>query len=171
MTTVCSRLRSARSSRPDRRSSCRSSWPSAQRRRGTKNRELAKRVVSEDDAVRYRGHFPTGQSALKVLYPVATEREKPFPPDRQNQRLDSILNPLTIHHSARLGKLDRLVNRSDDGAIHAIARSEWWNLYVGDQRVVRSLALFADCVEVFVRREASSIVMKYRTTRTQPEAV
>jgi hypothetical protein len=72
---------------------------------------------------------------------------------------------------ARLGQLDRLGDRASDNANHAVVGSEWWNLYVCDQRVVRSLALFADCVEVFVRREASSIVMKYRTARTLPEAV
>ena len=41
-------------------------------------------------AVRHRGHFPTEQAALKVLYLVATERTtEPSQPDRQDQRLEA----------------------------------------------------------------------------------
>ena len=54
-------------------------------------------------AVRHRGHFPNEQSALKVLYLVATERR----PNRSNPtgRINawkSILNALTIHYGDRI---------------------------------------------------------------------
>jgi putative transposase len=54
-------------------------------------------------AVRHRGHFPTEQSALKVLYLVATERR----PNRSNPTgqingWKTILNALTIHYSDRI---------------------------------------------------------------------
>lgn len=54
-------------------------------------------------AVRRRGHFPNEQSALKVLYLVATERR----PNRSNPagRINAwkpILNALTIHYGDRI---------------------------------------------------------------------
>jgi transposase-like protein len=54
-------------------------------------------------AVQHRGHFPTEQSALKVLYLVATERRK----NRSNPtgRINGwthILNILTIHYGDRI---------------------------------------------------------------------
>ena len=54
-------------------------------------------------AVRHRGHFPTEQSALKVLYLVATERR----PNRSNPTgqingWKTILNALTIHYGDRI---------------------------------------------------------------------
>jgi transposase-like protein len=54
-------------------------------------------------ALRHRGHFPTEQSALKVLYLVATERR----PNRSNPTgqingWKTILNALTIHYSDRI---------------------------------------------------------------------
>jgi transposase-like protein len=54
-------------------------------------------------AVRHRGHFPNEQSALKVLYLVATEKR----PNRSNPtgRINSwkkILNALTIHYGDRI---------------------------------------------------------------------
>jgi transposase-like protein len=54
-------------------------------------------------AVRHRGHFPTEQSALKVLYLVATERR----PNRSNPTgqingCKTILNALTIHYGDRI---------------------------------------------------------------------
>ena len=54
-------------------------------------------------AVRHRGHFPTEQSALKVLYLVATERR----PNRSNPTgqisgWKKILNALTIHYGDRI---------------------------------------------------------------------
>ena len=54
-------------------------------------------------AVRHRGHFPTEQAALKVLYLVATERRK----NRSNPtgRINGwkqILNILTIHYGDRI---------------------------------------------------------------------
>jgi putative transposase len=54
-------------------------------------------------AVRHRGHFPNEQSALKVLYLVATERR----PNRSNPtgRINAwkaILNALTIHYGDRI---------------------------------------------------------------------
>ena len=50
-----------------------------------------------------RGHFPTDQSALKVLYLVSIERRKnrPNPTGRINAWKD-ILNQLTIHYADRL---------------------------------------------------------------------
>lgn len=50
-----------------------------------------------------RGHFPTDQAALKVLYLVATEKRK----NRQNPtgKINSwktILNTLTIHYNDRI---------------------------------------------------------------------
>ena len=58
-------------------------------------------------AVRHRGHFPNEQSALKVLYLVATQRR----PNRENMTgkihgWKQILNALTIHYG------DRVVNHS-----------------------------------------------------------
>jgi hypothetical protein len=54
-------------------------------------------------AVRHRGHFPNEQSALKVLYLVATARR----PNRSNPtgRINAwkgILNALTIHYGDRI---------------------------------------------------------------------
>jgi transposase-like protein len=50
-------------------------------------------------AVRHRGHFPTEQAALKVLYLVATEKKKK---NRENLTgriagWKQILNVLTVH--------------------------------------------------------------------------
>jgi putative transposase len=55
------------------------------------------------NAVRHRGHFPTEQSALKVLYLVAIERR----PNRANPTgqingWKTILNALTIHYGDRI---------------------------------------------------------------------
>ncbi len=54
-------------------------------------------------AVRHRGHFPTDQAALKVLYLVAIERQK----NRENltgqiNGWKQILNTLTIHYGERI---------------------------------------------------------------------
>lgn len=54
-------------------------------------------------AVRHRGHFPTEQAALKVLYLVATRRRK----NRQDligktNGWKAILNVLTVHYGARI---------------------------------------------------------------------
>ena len=54
-------------------------------------------------SVRHRGHFPTEQAALKVLYLVATERR----PNRANPTgkingWKQILNALTIHYGDRI---------------------------------------------------------------------
>ncbi len=54
-------------------------------------------------AVRHRGHFPNEQSAMKVLYLVATSRR----PNRENMTgqisaWKQILNTLTIHYGDRL---------------------------------------------------------------------
>ena len=54
-------------------------------------------------AIRHRGHFPNEQSALKVLFLVATERK----PNRSNPtgRINAwkgILNALTIHYGDRI---------------------------------------------------------------------
>ena len=54
-------------------------------------------------AVRHRGHFPTEQAALKVLYLVATERKV----NRENMtgqipNWKSILNALTVHYGDRI---------------------------------------------------------------------
>ena len=54
-------------------------------------------------AVRHRGHFPTEQAVLKVLYLVATEHR----PNRSNPagRINgwkTILNALTIHYGDRI---------------------------------------------------------------------
>ena len=53
--------------------------------------------------MRHRGHFPTEQSALKVLYLVAIERR----PNRANptgqiNSWKTILNALTIHYGDRI---------------------------------------------------------------------
>jgi putative transposase len=53
-------------------------------------------------AVRHRGHFPTEQAALKVLYLVATARR----PNRENltgkiNGWKKILNTLTMHYGDR----------------------------------------------------------------------
>ena len=54
-------------------------------------------------AVRRRGHFPTEQSALKVLYLVATERRinRANPTGKINS-WKPILNALTIHYGDRI---------------------------------------------------------------------
>ena len=54
-------------------------------------------------AVRHRGHFPSEQAALKVLYLVATEKR----PNRSNPTgkvngWKTILNALTIHYGDRI---------------------------------------------------------------------
>ena len=54
-------------------------------------------------AVRHRGHFPTEQAALKVLYLVATQKRK----NRQDLTgkitgWKNILNTLTIHYGDRI---------------------------------------------------------------------
>jgi transposase-like protein len=54
-------------------------------------------------AVRHRGHFPTEQAALKVLYLVATQRRK----NRQDLTgkitgWKSILNTLHVHYGDRI---------------------------------------------------------------------
>jgi transposase-like protein len=54
-------------------------------------------------AVRHRGHFPTEQAALNVLYLVATRRRK----NRQDligrtNGWKAILNVLTVHYGARI---------------------------------------------------------------------
>jgi hypothetical protein len=56
-----------------------------------------------DRRTRVRGHFPTEQAALKVLYLVATTRRK----NRANMtgRINGwkpILNALTVHHGDRI---------------------------------------------------------------------
>jgi transposase-like protein len=56
-------------------------------------------------AVRHRGHFPTEQAAMKVLYLKATERKT----NRSNMtgRINgwkTILNVLTIHYGERITK-------------------------------------------------------------------
>jgi putative transposase len=54
-------------------------------------------------AVRRRGHFPTEQSALKVLYLVATERrQNRANPTGQINGWKTILNTLTIHYGDRI---------------------------------------------------------------------
>ena len=54
-------------------------------------------------AVRHRGHFPTEQAALKVLYLVATERRlnRANPTGKINS-WKKILNTLTIHYGDRI---------------------------------------------------------------------
>ena len=54
-------------------------------------------------AVRHRGHFPNEQSALKVLYLVATTR-RPNRTDMTGQinGWKQILNTLTIHYGDRI---------------------------------------------------------------------
>ncbi len=59
-------------------------------------------------AARHRAHFPTEQSALKVLYLVAIERRK----NRSNPTgriagWKSILNALTIHYGDRIAPCRR----------------------------------------------------------------
>ena len=54
-------------------------------------------------AVRHRGHFPTEQAALKVLYLVATQRRK----NRSDltgkiNGWKTILNTLTVHYGDRI---------------------------------------------------------------------
>ena len=54
-------------------------------------------------SVRHRGHFPTDQAAMKVLYLTATARRK----NRENLTgqiggWKHILNTLTIHYGERL---------------------------------------------------------------------
>jgi transposase-like protein len=54
-------------------------------------------------AVRHRGHFPTEQSALKVLYLVAVEkRPNRSNPTGQINGWKTILNALTIHYGDRI---------------------------------------------------------------------
>jgi transposase-like protein len=54
-------------------------------------------------AVRRRGHFPTEQAALKVLYLVATERrQNRANPTGQINGWKTILNTLTIHYGDRI---------------------------------------------------------------------
>jgi len=58
-------------------------------------------------AVRHRGHFPTEQAALKVLYLVATQRRK----NRQDltgktNGWKTILNTLTVHYGDRIAAAD-----------------------------------------------------------------
>ena len=54
-------------------------------------------------AVRHRGHFPTEQSALKVLYLVAIERRKNRSnPTGQINGWKQMLNALTIHYGDRI---------------------------------------------------------------------
>jgi hypothetical protein len=54
-------------------------------------------------AVRTRGHFPSEQAALKVLYLVATERRKNRSnPTGRVHGWKHILNALTIHHGDRI---------------------------------------------------------------------
>jgi putative transposase len=54
-------------------------------------------------AVRHRGHFPTEQSALKVLYLVAIERRpNRANPSGQINGWKTILNALTIHYGDRI---------------------------------------------------------------------
>jgi transposase-like protein len=55
-------------------------------------------------AVRHRGHFPTEQAAMKVLYLVATQQRK----NRQDMKgkiagWNQILNTLLVHYSERAG--------------------------------------------------------------------
>jgi len=53
--------------------------------------------------VRHRGHFPSEQSALKVLYLVATQRQKNRAnPTGRVAGWKTILNALTIHYSDRI---------------------------------------------------------------------
>ena len=54
-------------------------------------------------AVRHRGHFPTEQAALKVLYLTATKRRK----NRQDligktNGWKAVLNTLTVHYGERI---------------------------------------------------------------------
>ena len=54
--------------------------------------------------VRHRGHFPTEQAALKVLYLVATQKRR----NRQDltgkiNGWKHILNILIVHYGARIG--------------------------------------------------------------------
>jgi putative transposase len=54
-------------------------------------------------AVRHRGHFPNEQSALKVLYLVATQKRK----NRENMTgkingWKNILNTLQVHYGDRI---------------------------------------------------------------------
>ena len=56
-------------------------------------------------SVRHRGHFPTGQAALKVLYLTATQNRK----NRQDlvgraNGWKAILDVLTVHYGDRLTK-------------------------------------------------------------------
>jgi putative transposase len=57
-------------------------------------------------AVRHRGHFPTEQAALKVLYLVATQKR----PNRENligktNGWKHILNALTVHYGDRVAAI------------------------------------------------------------------
>jgi putative transposase len=58
-------------------------------------------------AIRHRGHFPTEQAALKVLYLVAIERRKNRAnPTGQINGWKRILNALTIHYGDRLAGIN-----------------------------------------------------------------
>jgi putative transposase len=53
--------------------------------------------------VRHRGHFPSEQAALKVLYLVATERRKNRAnPSGRINAWKPILNALAIHYGDRI---------------------------------------------------------------------
>ena len=59
-------------------------------------------------AVRHRGHFPNEQSALKVLYLVAIQRQQ----NRENLTgkitgWKNILNALTVHYGERMSATNR----------------------------------------------------------------
>jgi transposase-like protein len=65
-------------------------------------------------AVRHRGHFPTEQSALKVLYLVAAERR----PNRSNPKgqingWKAIRTALTIHYGDRIETADSSTATAD----------------------------------------------------------
>ena len=58
-------------------------------------------------AVRHRGHFPNEQAALKVLYLVATQRQR----NRENltgkiNGWKQILNALTVHYGDRISTVN-----------------------------------------------------------------
>jgi putative transposase len=54
-------------------------------------------------SVRHRGHFPTEQAALKVLYLVATEKRlNRSKPTGKINGWKQILNALTIHYGDRI---------------------------------------------------------------------
>jgi putative transposase len=74
-------------------------------------------------SVRHRGHFPTEQAALKVLYLTATARRV----NRQNltgqiNGWKQILNTLTIHFGDRISS--KLSTRNKHGISHLHKRSD-----------------------------------------------